>query len=762
MTGKMAGGNLTSQIQSLLPRLPPPRGRRGDELMVVVPSAATANMTRETEDRLMAHLRRRKDDMSSQQGRLDYGAAGWLSNNNTGAVRQQARSFMGKQYLCHQIFQGNYDWRPALMGGIYVDSNLHFPLTRRILLQQIARAIASFTGSDPWFTAYDVNISDTDLADKVERWMRFEGDQSKLTDVVNQAIRLAFIQGQQVVETLHESVFDFYKTYANVAVDAKGVPLAAKDGDYIYDSDLFIPYSQTDAGKLAMMQAQEAAAAGEPALPPPNDLVLKRDGATPKPSVMNFARKLIDKRIEHKQGAKSSCIHYLDFLAPLTVDDLDTADTIFRFYNEPVFSLVGKLLDMDWKGTGVAPAEQLERISEAVHRLIGVAGGDRLSGANQSRDELMEAQNSQGVDTFEPLGAFARAYTFFDIDGDGRSENLMIITDDQMQVPIYIDYLANVTWNGRRNLNSVRVNPVANRWHGQSQVEVFGQLQDMIDLGVNRANFSQMSSGWIDFVKWNKLDMPPGAKLELNGGTLNRVRDDAQMEDVYHRVQLYNTKYADIRDFIELLIQIAVNMSGVASANDSRMANLDTGELATGIKNIENSGDELFGVFIVDLKAGVEDIIKNFGQTSVLHMDKARAFKYFEGELGRLATITPEEVRDLKLDVNLALARARNMQDAQAGMAAWAVGKEFYTLLPPEVQQRLMPLARRLMKAYQQKDADEIIQAMQPAMIDPATGQPVAGAPVNGTESAAPLAASAPPLYALPPPAQPQNQPLAA
>jgi hypothetical protein len=695
-------------------------------------------MTRETEQRMMDHFRRRKMDLASQQGRDDYGTSGWLRNSNQGAIRQQARTFMGKQYLCHQIFQGNYDWRPQLVGGIYAESNLHFPLTRRILLQQIARGIASFTGSDPWFTAYDVNLSDAALAEKVERWMRFEGDQSDLTTVVNQSISLAFIQGQSVVETLHENVFDYYKTYASVAVDEKGVPLGAKDNDYIYESDLFIPYSETDAGKLAMAQAEQLAATGVAVAPPSTDLVLKRDGATPKPATLTFKKMLIDKRIDHRKGAKSSNVNYLDILAPLTVDDLERADAVFRFYDEPVFTLVSKLLAMDWSGTGLSAQDQLSRVAEAMQKLTGLSNKEKLSGANRERDELMEGTQSQGVDTLEPFGSFVRTYGYYDIDGDGHYENLMIISDEGFNVPIYYDYLANVTWNGQRNLAVTRVNAVPNRWHGQSQVEVYGQLQEMIDLGVNRANFSQMSSGWIDFVRRDLIIN--GDKLHINGGGIYDLRADAGDADkVFHREQLYNTKYADIRDFIELLIQIAVNMSGVASANDSRMANLDTGELATGVKNIENSGEELFGVFLVELKPGVQKVVVAFGQTCILHMDKLKAFKYFEGDLGKLATITPEEVRDLKLDVDLALARSRNLADSQQGMAAWSVAKEFYAQPTPEIQEALTPLAVRLLKAFQQKDAKEIIKAIYPVTVDPATGQlitsPGMGAPAESMEA---------------------------
>ncbi len=734
--GQMAG-SLVSQAHSILAKLPAPQAQKAGDLAVIVPSAATAGMTRETEDRLMQSLRTRKEDLSNELGLADYGTGGWLRANNLGAMQQQALSFMGKQYLCHQVFQGNFDWRPLLVGGIYSHTNLHFPLTRRILLQQIARAIAAFTGSDPWFTAYDVSLSDEDLAQKVERWMRFEGDQANLTSAVNQAISLAFIQGQQIVETTNEHHFDYYKTYASVAVDAAGQPLAAKDGDYIYENDLFIPYSQTDAGKMAAQQVQAAAAAGVAVLPPPNDLVLKRDGATPKPPQMQFKRVLIDKRIEHRQGAKSECCHYLDILAPLTVDDLQRADTVIRCYNEPVFSLLSKLLEMDWKGTGLGAKEQLERISRAMHLLIGVSGNEQLAGANQSRDELKEGTGAQGVNTFEPLGNFCRSYTYFDIDGDGKAENLMVISDSEMQVPIYIDYLANVTWDGLRPLKVVRVNPVPNRWHGQSQVEVFGQLQEMIDLSVNRANFSQMSSGWIDFVKRGLLEN--GDKITINGGKVYDVRENAQMSEVFRREPLYNTKYADIRDFIELLIQIAVNMSGVASANDARMANLDTGQLATGIRNIENSGDELFGVFLVDLKPGIEGVVEAFGQTSILHMDKAKAFKYFEGELGRLATITPEEVRDLKLDVDLALARARSLQDSQQALAAFDVVQRYYTTLPPMAQALAAPVAIRLLKAFQQKDADSIIKPLP--MVDPTTGQPMMQPPGMEQAMAAPAAA---------------------
>ena len=670
----------------------------------------------------MQRAKQRKADLERDLGRMDYQSPDFFTRGQS-ALQQSCISFMGRQYLGHLVFQGQMDWRETVIGGIYGLTNLHFPITRRILLQQIARAISYYTGTDPWFAAYDVNLEDTALAEKIERWIRFEADQSDLTSVMNQAIAAAFIQGQAVIKTTHEKKTSYYEKFASIAYDESGKQILALDGDYIFEDDSFVPSPQEAAAQ------QEALAAGvEP--PVSKNMVLKRDLATPQPPSMTFKRTRIQRSMVHSQGAKSAVVHYLDFLCPLTAPDVQSADTVIQIFNEPVISVLQRFLTMEMEGgedaQQLSTAQQLERLSEMVHALIPGIGQDQLSGSNQSQSALREADNTTGLDTTEPMGAFCEVYMHFDANGDGIQESIVLICDAKCQLPIYYDYVANVTWNGLRPFQVVRVNPIVNRWHGQGQVETFWNIQEAIDLMINRMHQRLTSAGRVDF--WNphltvEGQNPNNQNLQLNWGQTYTLKDaSTDASKVLSSVYLNEINYDKIRNFIELLIQIAINMSGVSNVNDGQMANLDTQKLATGIRNIEDSGNELFAVFIADLRAGVKGTLIDFASVSVLHLDAPRAFKFFEGDVGRLAQITPDEVRDLRLDVEIALTKFRSQQDAAQGQAAWAVAAGFYAL-PPEAQVYMAPLARNLLKSYQQRNSDEVIQPLTPAPLPLSNGE---------------------------------------
>lgn len=692
-------------------RLPVSQSRGPDEAQVIVPSAL--RLTRQQEDDLLRHIKTRKDNLEGDLGRTNYNSPDFFTAADRSALKQSCISFMGRQHLGHLVFQGQMDWRAALIGGLYEQTNIHFPLTRRILLQQIARAIEFVTGTTPWFTAYDVGISDEELAQKIERFVLYRADRSSLEETINQAIACAFIQGQAVVKTTHEKITDYYESYATIAHDAAGQPIQAGDGDYIFETDTFV--LSADAAALAAQAEQQGFHT-----PNSQDMVLKRDMQTPQPEVMTFKKVLIQRSMVHFNGARSAVVPFLDFLCPLTATDVQKADIVIHIFNEPLIRVLQRFLMLEMAGAENAelssPEKQLERLAEMMNALMPGTATDSLGGQHLARPELREADNTTGVDTIEPMGSFCETYLHYDANGDGIQESILVITDEACKVVLFYDYLANVTPNGQRPFNVVRVNPVTNRWHGQSQVETFYNLQETIDLMVNRMHLRMTSAGRVDF--WNphltvEGQNPQQRGLQLNRGTTyTAINAETDVTKILHSVYLNDMTYDMIKDFVELLIQIAINMSGVSNVNDGQMANLDTQKLATGIRNMEASGQELFGVHIASLRPGVRATVLDFAAVTLINLDQPEAFKFFEGDVGRLAEITPQEVRNLRLDVDISLSRYRSQQEAAQGQQALSVVQWFYAL-PYAVQVLVAPLARNLLRAYQQKQADEYIQPVQ-------------------------------------------------
>ncbi len=90
-------------------------------------------------------------------------------------------------------------------------------------------------------------------------------------------------------------------------------------------------------------------------------------------------------------------------------------------------------------------------------------------------------------------------FLHFDADEDGVQEDIVIMIDRKNKRPLFYDYVANRTPNGKRPFDVIRVNRVDGRWHGIGTMEVFQPLQEVVDLLVNRWSLSQSRSGNVFF-----------------------------------------------------------------------------------------------------------------------------------------------------------------------------------------------------------------------------------------------------------------------
>lgn len=722
--------------------------KKSDAPTVIIPSAL--ELTRPQEEALLAHAKSRHETLTNDLGRLDYSQPNWVAAARGLSHSGYGIPFFAQRFLAHLVYHGRMEFRPAFYGGIWNETNLHLPLVRRIVQQQIARATAYFFGTSPWFSAQPVGRGDNLFADKVDHWSKFCANEAGLSDALSEAIHLAFIQGEQYVETIHDVQVSYYETFAIIGLKADGQPFIAMDGDYVYQHDRFEP-----------PPAPIDPATGQPVPidPATQPKVLQRDGQTPFPGNLNFVRQKIRKRIQHFSGARATCPHYMDILCPLNAPDVQRADIVQKLSSEPVIGLINRLVrsSPQWGAyAGLSPQQQFERIAELAERILPGSGEELRPAANSPRAELNESQQQQGTDNLEPEIATATSWMHYSANPNGMLANMVLISDREFKVPIYYGYAGEVTHHGRRPLRVVRINPVPGRWHGQGQVETFYQLQHNADLMLNRWNYSQMSCARVDL--WSPQLTVEGEKntaLKMNWGKTYTKRDPkTPAADILESVYLREIKGTDLNAILQLIMQMTTNMGAVANANDSRMAGLDTAELATGVKNIEQSGQELFGKYISELSPDIKGTVEDFLGLTMAHIDGPRVFRFFEYDpnaaqmVMRVASMTPGEIQNLALDISLELTRYRAQTDGAQGEAAWKVGTEYYTAAPL-VQQRLRSLAIQRLKALQIKDADTIIEPVP--MVTTLPDGTMAPAGADGLPAALPAPAAAP----TPPPAPP-------
>lgn len=735
-----------SQAGNLANTLPPEtRQRTGNEPNVLFPSDLT--LTKEQEDAVMQKAKQWLDTLSRDLGRPTFDTANheptWSQNNLMTALP----TFMGKQYFSHLMYHGRVDWRVYLDNGktIYADTNLHLPLSRRILQQQIARACSYYTGTDPWFQVYDNRSDDQDFSVKLDRWLKHELVQiSGLTEEVNNALALAFIQGQCVLKPVHYTDVDFYETTRNVALGPDNQPVVAADGDYIFDNDIFVPQPQPAKDPNAM--PGEQLAAPPPPVPTPGPMVLQRDMQTPMPPTgpdgrMVFKNIKVRRKKEKFTGVKSGAIHYLDFLCPLDAATVEDAECCIHLYDSTVVSLINT-----YKQTarGMSVDQLMPTLREMLTKLMSSSSPTTdTSGQRQPRVEHQETVQGMGRDQTEPVAHLAEVWMRYDF-GDGQGpRNIMLLMTKDGNVPIFYDYVANCTPDGKRPFRVVRVNPISGRWYGQGQMDVFDNLQQAVDLMLNRWNFAQTRSGSV--VLWNPEKTVEGKdnpNLELNGGETYTPAPGVNWEEILKVIPLYDIKSEQIQKLLEFLMQIAMNMSGITNVNDGNMAGMDTSKLATGVRNLERSGQELFGKFLADLTPALQDVLEAAANLVLANLDQPRLFQFFEGKVGRLGTITPDEVAKVSVAIRLELTKYHGEQEVAMSTAAIEAAEGFYAQ-PYIVQVRTADLYRQKLRGFGVKDPDKIIdpvdveawkaqqQAQMQAQLPPAssvqneqTGQP--------------------------------------
>ena len=677
---------------------------------------------------MLEHIKRRKEKLTGDLGLRDFSSQEWYNQGLSSDGRHE-RKYLDTQYMALMTYAMKFDWRPAILGGIFTQSNLHVPLTRRILQQQIAKLIAYFTGTDPYYSVYDVGSEDRDLSEKIDRWVRhiLDGENNTRADI-DAGLERAAVTSAAFYALSYEKKYSYYQREAAVlVVDGKPYP-SQVDGDYIIQGeDVFIE-QQVPVVDPATGQPAVDPMTGAAVMQASGVMVLKRDGKTPHPGSDEYVTQLIWRRALVSEGPKAKLIQPGDFLYPLEAESLDTADILWHRTSEPLIHLIHRFQQME----GVTPEQMLERVKMMLERLLPGANTNPTSAASQGRAELSEPMGSLGADDGEPQLNIDRVCILYDANGDGNLEDILVLmTEDGY--PIAYDYVANFTPDARRPYRRLRINPVSGRIHGQGNVELFEALQTDADLVLNRWNFSQSKSGRVTLWRpQNTVEGDGNPNLVLNDGGTYTPKPGMEDKDILSYIVLPEVKGVELQKMLEFLMQIALNMSGVTNVNDAGMVGMDTAKLATGVRNLERSGNELFGKFIADLTPDVRDLVRSLALLAVSHLDGPRAFKFFNGEVTQLAEITPKDVMDLTLDVNLELTKYRGEQEAMQTQSAMAAATQFY-MLPVPVQMRLANLTRQQLKAYQIKDVEEIIVPFtaeeQMMMMPPAPATPSAGAP---------------------------------
>lgn len=697
------------QAQNLASKLPPLKEPAPNEPRVLIPSALSKSMNRAQEDSLLAHAKRRALDLADDLGLRDFDSPNWHATafDEDGNFR---RRHLDTRHMAMMSYEMRFEWRAAVLGGIFADSNLHIPMTRRILQQVIARMINYYLGSDPYFAAYDVGVEDQDLADRLDKWLRHVLDSENDTKATLAAIiERVIICGECPVSLFYQQRVSYYQAEKAILIGPDGQPVVGSDGDVIIQGEDQFIEQQAPVMDPATGQPTIDPQTGQPLTQPTGQLVLKRDGTTPHPGTEDYQTQIIWRRTIVEEGPQAEVLLPSDFLYPLTCKNLDLADCLVHHYDEPLITLVHRLLTLD----AVPPDDVMEYVANLTHRLLAVSTPEPMAASGKGRADLNEPLDSTGHDRHEPQVNWSRFCLWYDALQTGNQGNILLIMTRDGTTPLFYDYIENVTPDKRRPYRLPTINKIPGRAHGQGLAEIFEPLQTNVDLLFNRWQFSLSRSGKI--IAWqpeNTTEGEANPDLDLNGGETLHLKPGKTLAETVQQMDIYDTRGQPLREMIEFLMQIGMNMSGVSNVNDGQALGLDTTKLATGVRNLEKSGQELTDKMVSDLRSGIRDVLKSLMLLAAANLQTAKTFRFFDGDLGALASISPDEVKNITLDVDLQLTKYRGEQELMQNSQAATAATTFYAQPNPEVQARLAPLFRQILKANGVKNADSIIEPL--------------------------------------------------
>lgn len=684
------------QATAIADRLPQLPTKGANDPQVLIPSAL--KLTREQEDRLIQHCLTRKETLVSELGRTDFESEDW-HEQMLDEEGQFQRRHLASRHMALMAYKMKYEWREAIYDGIFRDSNLHIPFTRRILQQVIARMINYFVGTTPYFSADPEGIEDEELAEKINRWLQHElQDIADTRSIVSAIIERALVCGEALLALSYHSTVSFYQTEKEILVGPDQQPIVGSDNDYIIKGQ-----DRWVTQKIPITNPDGTPAIGPDGMPlyKEGPQVLERDGTTPFPPAGEVYRaEIIWRKSTIKESPKADLLSPFDILYPLNCESLDKADCIVHFYDETLIQLVHRLQMV----ADLPPKEMIAYLAEITQRLLAVSKTQPMAEANKARRSNSESTDSLGLDRNEPMINWTRYCVFFDALNDGNIADIIIIMTEDGSVPLYYDYVQNFTPDHRRPYRMVTVNKDSERCCGQGLVEIFEHLQKAADLIFNRWNFSLSRSG--NIIWWhpeNTVEGEENPDLPINGGETLRLKPGKTTEETLKVTPIHDIKNVPLREMLDFVGQMIMNMSGISNVNDGQAVGLDSTKLATGVRNLEKSGQELTDKIVSDLNPGLTDLIKSLSALSCANLREQKKFRYFNGDIGVLAKVTPEEVMNLAMDITMHLTKYRGEQRAAENTSAMNAGIQFYSL-PPEAQQMLAGVFQDLMKDYGVKD----------------------------------------------------------
>jgi hypothetical protein len=426
--------------------------------------------------------------------------------------------------------------------------------------------------------------------------------------------------------------------------------------------------------------------------------------------------KNLTQTITHRSGLNVAGLFCEDFLYPIKSPSLTDpgCDIMVHCYDEPQESVEARYRNAGYLGRyGKMKAEGgwMKKMAAAP-----MAESGPLSQASMPIREMGEYQVGSSRKMLNVHEAYYRTRVHED---DEHESWLFIVIDFQHRVPVYAEYLGNLKMKRPPFVLLRGVESEPGRAYGVGVYKKFADKNLAIDVWFNRAALKSSKTGSLTFQHEDGWKAEyQGQQLVIGGTEVYKIPANSSEQYGPNHPPVFRVNLNEMSDkefeLMEKLIQDGDLSFGVVNAADGAAANLNASGTATGVRNIERTGNILQRATEELMAADLEAILDLITDTVLENMDEA-AVQWVPGE-ERLALLNREEIRNLPRDVRVLLTKAKGEENLTINQQASQIVQDYYAK-PLWLRKKIRSFVVQQLKSLFIPDADQTIEEPTDAQI---------------------------------------------
>jgi hypothetical protein len=668
----------------------------------------------------------RLDDCRNQMGlRLGMAMADW----GTWAFDRQSARIM---------YNGNTEYRRYL-GRLFEENNWTLNVPQRIIRMLAAQHAGDLVGADPFCTVMPTQVADPadeKLSKQTELKIQNALAAAKCRAVMAESIRVALTEGERPLKVMWEVdktqfVGDavvmvtpkVVNVHANgapirpyqegetlapgetpVVQDAGGEPVKTASGQYIFPKDEFLRFYVDQTGQpLALVtqtppDLQTGAPAQSAPQPPPGtagiQLRLKKEPSFIIQQTPTYALvKNLKQTLIHRQGLNVSGLFCEDFIYPINVTSLTDpdCDIMAHCYDEPVSRIERRYKNAGYQMyfTELRAEAKLSQQSQPI-----LENGEFIYAESRGMTNIHETYYRCAVN-----------------DNDEFESWIFLVIDYVKRVPVYAEYLANLKMKRPPFVLLRGVESVPGRAYGAGVYKKFADKNLAIDVWFNRAALKSSKTSSVTFQHEDAWKAEyAGQQLVIGGTEVYKIPANCSEEYGPNHPPVFRVNLNEMSDkefeLMEKLIQDGDLSFGVVNAADGAAADLNASGTATGVRNIERTGNILQRATEELMAGDIEELLELAADTVLENMDE-ESIQWTPGE-DELSILSRDEIRNLPRDVKILLTKAKGEENLATNQQASDIVEKYYAK-PLWLRKKIRQFTVQQLKSLFIADADEVI-----------------------------------------------------